>query len=274
MIQLLSAMCWENDVRHKIIRNVPNFGTINTLEANKMKVITVWNMKGGVGKTTTVINLAYNFSVEGYRVLVLDLDPQVNCTPVFVDITGKNKTIRNVLEKGCITGSYIYRSRYKKIDIIKGDIELTEIFAPDILKTALIDVKDVYDIVLIDCRPVFESLTQNAVLASDLILTPAILDRFCLDNLKLVKKLLSRADIHAEWYIFANRIRNVKSQMKIYQEVVGKNEYPFLNTCINDRAAVPNAIAYRKPVMLHQGGSAASRDFIQLAYEVRGIIYG
>lgn len=239
-----------------------------------MKVISVWNMKGGVGKTTTTINLAYNFSIEGYRVLVLDLDPQTNCTPVFSDVTEKNKTIRNVLETGRITGSCIYRSRYKNIDIIKGSDSLTESYAPDILGIALNTLKDSYDIVLADCRPAFEALTQNAVFASDLILTPVILDRFCLDNLKLVKKLLDQSGADADWKIFANRIRNVKSQMEIYQEVVGKNKYPFLNTCINDRAAVPNALAYRKPVMLHQGGSSAARDFTQLAYEVRGIIHG
>lgn len=239
-----------------------------------MKVISVWNMKGGVGKTTTTINLAYNFSVMGYHVLVLDLDPQVNCTPVFAELSEKNKTIQNVLETGRITGSYIYRSRYKNIDVIKGSDSLMESYAPDILKTAFNTVKDAYDIVLADCRPAFEALTQNAVFASDLILTPVILDRFCLDNLKLVKKLLDQSGADADWKIFANRIRNVKSQMEIYQEVVGKNKYPFLNTCINDRAAVPNALAYRKPVMLHQGGSSAARDFTQLAYEVRGIIYG
>ena len=130
-----------------------------------MKAISVWNMKGGVGKTTTTINLAYNFSVMEYHVLVLDLDPQTNCTPVFTNVNEKNKTIRNVLETGRITKNCIYRSRYKNIDVIKGDMRLTETFSPEILQTAFLDIKDTYDIVLIDCRPAFESLTKNAVWA-------------------------------------------------------------------------------------------------------------
>ncbi len=239
-----------------------------------MKAISLWNMKGGVGKTTAAINLAYNFSTMGYNVLVIDLDPQANCTPVFADISENNKTIKNVLETGQMTARCIYRSRYKHIDIIKGDTRLEEIYAPDRLKEALSDVEDIYDLVVMDCRPAFESLAKNAVFASDLILTPVILDRFCLDNLRLVQRLLDQSGVDADWTIFANRIRNVKSQMEIYKEVVGKNNYPFLNTCVNDRAAVPNALAYRKPVMLHQGGSAAARDFTQLSYEVRGMLYG
>ena len=238
-----------------------------------MKTISLFNMKGGVGKTTATINLAYDLSTMGLRVLVIDMDPQVNTTPIFCDIHQKNKTIKDVLETGCV-GRAVYRSRYQRVDIIKGDHQLKETYDCELLNGALNKLDGQYDVILMDCRPSFEALTQNAIYASDIVLTPIILDRFCLDNLQLVQQLLNGFETSRtlEWHVFCNRVRNVKSQMAIYQEITASNEYPFLTTCIEERAAVPNALAYRKPVILHQSGSPATRDFLQLANEVRGLL--
>lgn len=238
-----------------------------------MKTISLFNLKGGVGKTTVTVNLAYNLSTMGLRILVVDMDPQVNTTPIFCDVSQKNKTIKDVLETARV-GRSVYRSRYERVDIIKGDHQLKETYAVGALNSALRELDGQYDVILIDCRPSFEALTQNAVFTSDIVLTPIILDRFCLDNLKLVQQLLNGFETShpLEWHVFCNRVRNVKSQMAIYQEITTSNEYPFLTTCIEERAAVPNALAYRKPVKLHQSGSPATRDFWQLANEVRGLL--
>ena len=240
----------------------------------KATTISIWNMKGGVGKTTSTINLAYELSKMGQRTLVLDMDPQVNCTPVFADISDKNKTVIDVLKSGHVTRSCIYRSRYDNIDIIKGSSNLTENYSPEILKEALKDVQDNYSIILIDCRPSFEALTQNAVFASDLVLTPVVLDRFCFDNLKLVEHIFREAHVSARWKCFANRVRQIKSHMEIYAEVVGQNQYPFLGVCVEEHAAIANALVYRKPVRLHQSGSRAARDYIDLAACVKEVPHG
>ena len=82
-----------------------------------MKVYVVANLKGGVGKTTTTVNVAYTFSEMGGRVLVIDLDPQCNCTRFFAKVNGYSKTVRDVLENPKGINSAVYRTKYQDIDI-------------------------------------------------------------------------------------------------------------------------------------------------------------
>lgn len=235
-----------------------------------MKKISIFNLKGGVGKTTTTINLSYALAQSGKKILIIDMDPQTNTTPVFSNQANTHKTIKDVLDNGCI-GKAIYRSRYKNIDIIEGDPELTEKYDFKTLANILKTVTG-YNYILIDCRPSFENLTKNAVYASDIVLTPVVMDRFCLDNLKLVKRHLKSLEGHTvDWKIFANRIKKVKSQLGIYREIMQLNDYSFLDACIQERAAITNALVYRKPIMLHRKTSPAAQDFFELADEIRGV---
>ena len=102
-----------------------------------MKVYVVANLKGGVGKTTTTVNVAYTFSEMGGRVLVIDLDPQCNCTRFFAKVNGYSKTIRDVLENPKGINSAVYRTKYQDIDIVKGSVKITEQKTPWRLKKAL-----------------------------------------------------------------------------------------------------------------------------------------
>ena len=102
-----------------------------------MKVYVVANLKGGVGKTTTTVNVAYTFSEMGGRVLVIDLDPQCNCTRFFAKVNGYSKTIRDVLENPKGINSAVYRTKYQDIDIVKGSVKITEQKTPWRLKEAL-----------------------------------------------------------------------------------------------------------------------------------------
>ena len=88
-----------------------------------MKVYVIGNLKGGVGKTTTTVNLAYTYAEMGGRTLVIDLDPQCNCTRFFAKVNEYNKTIKDVLEAPEHINSAIYRTKYEDIDIIKGSIK-------------------------------------------------------------------------------------------------------------------------------------------------------
>lgn len=239
-------------------------------------IIAVWNLKGGVGKSTTTINLAYELGTMGHKVLIVDLDPQTNTTPIFTKANENGVTIADVIADARKAKSAVRRTKYENIDIIKGSSALTEGYDEDSLLKALMGVRQEYDLVLIDCQPSCGSLTRNALYAANIVLTPAVLDRFCLDNLRTASDVL--ADIEDEkgeapkWAVYGNRIKNIKSQMTIYQDVMGKYDYPFLGTCVRECAAVPNSLAQRKPVARHAKRSLAAKDFQALAEDVWGVV--
>lgn len=106
-----------------------------------MKVYVVANLKGGVGKTTTTVNVAYTFSQMSRRVLIIDLDTQCNCTKYFAKVNEYNKTIKDVLENPKIINRAIYRTKYKDIDIVKGSIRTPEQKSPWKLKEAIKYIK-------------------------------------------------------------------------------------------------------------------------------------
>jgi len=241
----------------------------------KGTIIAVWNLKGGVGKSTTTINLAYELGTMGHKVLIVDLDPQTNTTPIFTKANENGVTIADVMHEPEKGRSAVRRTKYENIDIIKGSSALTEGYDEYSLLKALMDVRQGYELVVIDCQPSCGSLTRNALYAADIILTPAVLDRFCLDNLRTASDILTDVESEKEetskWIVFANRIRNIKSQMIIYQDVMGKCDYPFLGTCVRECAAIPNALVQRKPVARHARRSPAAKDFQALAEDVLGV---
>lgn len=247
-----------------------------------MRVYAVWNGKGGTGKTTTAVNLAYNLSVLGQKVLLVDLDPQTNATPFFTKANENAYTVRNLFRdlfehpekvKRCI-----YRSKYPLLDVIKGDTHLSEADAHDdyTIKDALWNVKAEYDVAVIDCRPSFENLTRNALCAADILVTPIQLDGYCKDNLALVQRMYDEiladySDHEIEWKVFANRVKLLKSSRNIYSELMTKYTYPLVTTCVSDRAAVSSATVAKKPLLKHRKNDAATEDFMSLTRELMGV---
>ena len=206
------------------------------------KVYAVWNEKGGVGKSTTTVNLASIFAERGKRVLIVDYDPQNNTTPFFTQANENRKTVLDAIREPEKVKSCIYRSKYQNIDIIKGNSKLKDEGCHlGSLHVALETVKERYDNIFIDCRTSHENLTYSALLAADVILTPVILDGYCRDNLAHVKETID--DIRylypkTQWYLFANRVENRKTQKEIFLDMVQRHDYPFLETCIVKRVAV------------------------------------
>ena len=247
-----------------------------------MRVYAVWNGKGGTGKTTTAVNLAYNLSVLGQKVLLVDLDPQTNATPFFTKANENAYTVRNLFRelfehpekvKRCI-----YRSKYPLLDVIKGDTHLSEADAHDdyTIKDALWNVKAEYDVAVIDCRPSFENLTRNALCAADILVTPIQLDGYCKDNLALVQRMYDEIltdypDHEIEWKVFANKVRLLKASRNIYSELMTKYTYPLVTTCVSDRAAVSSATVAKKPLLKHRKNDVATEDFMSLTKELMGV---
>lgn len=167
------------------------------------QIIAVTNQKGGVGKTTTTINVAYNLAKEGKRVLLVDLDPQGNATSG-LSVSKASSTTRDVLSKKVELKEAVQKTAYKDLSVLPTDAELatleTEIAtAKDRairLKQVLVDAQ--YDVVLIDCPPSLGLLTVNALTAANSVIIPVQTEYYALEGLgqlletmKLVRQALN-----------------------------------------------------------------------------------
>lgn len=244
-----------------------------------MYTYAIGNLKGGTGKTTSAVNLAYSLSLLGKRVLVIDADPQTNLTPFFTKANQNGKTIWDVLSAPERVKRCIYHSRYPGIDIIKGDPALQEgdVTSRGWLVSVLGQLQEVYDICIIDTRPAFENIAVSAVVAADAFLTPACLDKFCRDNLALVEEFLGSLpeEYRPEWMVFATKVdANRRSQRAIYKDLLARHDYPFLDTCISRSADIDNALDLYKPVRKHRGKSRCPPDYMDLAEELQRLREG
>ena len=241
-----------------------------------MYTYAISNLKGGVGKTTSAVNLAYSMSALGRKVLVVDADPQANLTPFFAKLSPQGKTLKDVLNDPRKVRGCIYRTKYPGIDIIRGNTSLQEKDALHgwQLAEALEILPDTYDDCIIDTRPAFEGLTFSAVVAADMLLTPACLDKFCRDNLALVDEYLDtvQEDYRPKWKVFATKVDcSRKAQRAIYEDLLSRHDYPFLENCISRSAAVDNALDLYKPVIRHRAKNQVAQDYMDLAAELLGM---
>ena len=171
------------------------------------KIVTFINQKGGVGKTTTCVNMASYLALMGKKVLLLDMDPQGNASSsVGIDKDVKQKTIYNVMAEDNEIEDVIQTTKIKGMDVIPSDVDLAgaEIelvqmnYREKVVRRILSRVKDIYDYICIDCPPSLGLLTVNALTACDSVIIPIQCEYFALEGLtqlmntiKLVKKHLN-----------------------------------------------------------------------------------
>ena len=137
------------------------------------------------------------------------------------------------------------------------------------MKDAFQNLKKEYDYCIIDTRPVFDNLTKNAFHVADIMLTPIKFDNYCRDNLALVEQFVNEyADEKMEWKIFANMVANGKAQRETMADLIGKHDYPILDTCVSRSAVVDNALNLYKPVLKHRRLSSVAQDYLELAKEL------
>ena len=156
------------------------------------KIISVANQKGGVGKTTTSINLTAALADAGKKVLIVDIDPQGNTTSGFgVDKNEQDNTVYELLLDECTVNEAILRDIYPGVDMIPSNINLAaaEIeligieYKEFILRDALDYIRDDYDYILLDCPPSLNVLTVNAMTASDTVIVPIQCEYYALEGL-------------------------------------------------------------------------------------------
>ncbi len=245
------------------------------------KTIAVVNQKGGVGKTTTCVNLAAALQATGKRVLVCDFDPQGNATSgLGVDKTTVSPSIYDVLINQAEPARAIVSTNWA--DVMPSNKALAgatvELIALDRreyrLKDALALVKDKYDFILIDCPPSLELLTLNGLCAADTLLVPVQCEYYALEGLsdllstvRIVKRGLNTA-IDLEGVVLTMYDGRTNLSMQVAEEV--KRHFPgkVYATVIPRNVRLSEAPSHGKPIIAYDAFSRGAEAYIALAEEV------
>ncbi|KJY70339.1 ParA family protein [Vibrio sp. SCSIO 43132] len=247
------------------------------------RIISIANQKGGVGKTTTCINLAASMAATKRKVLVIDLDPQGNATMASgVDKYNVEATAFDLLVEDTPFEHVVTRTTSGGYDLIaaNGDvtaaeIKLMEVFAREVrLKNALASVRDNYDFIFIDCPPSLNLLTINAMAASDSVLVPMQCEYFALEGLTALMDTISKLaavvnenlkieGLLRTMYDPRNRLSNeVSDQLKTH---FGDKVY---RTVIPRNVRLAEAPSHGKPAMYYDKYSAGAKAYLALAGEM------
>lgn len=247
------------------------------------KIVAIANQKGGVGKTTTCINLAASMAATKRKILVVDLDPQGNATMASgVDKYQVEATAYDLLVEDTPFDEVVYRSTSGNYDLIaaNGDvtaaeIKLMEVFAREVrLKNALESIRDNYDFIFIDCPPSLNLLTINAMAAADSVLVPMQCEYFALEGLTALMDTISKLaavvnenlkieGLLRTMYDPRNRLSNeVSDQLKKH---FGSKVY---RTVIPRNVRLAEAPSHGKPAMYYDKYSAGAKAYLALAGEM------
>lgn len=247
------------------------------------KIIAIANQKGGVGKTTTSINLAASLGVLEKKVLLIDADPQANATSgLGIDVETVELGTYQLLEHSIKAEEAIIKTSSPNLDIIPSHIDLVaieiELVDKDereyMLKKAITHLKKKYDYILIDCAPSLGLLTLNALTAADSVIIPIQCEYFALEGLgKLLNTIKSVQKIHNKNLDIEGLLLTMyDSRLRLSNQVVDEvqkhfNEMVF-TTIIQRNVRLSEAPSYGESIINYDASSKGANNYLSLAHEI------
>ena len=247
------------------------------------RIIGVANQKGGVGKTTTAINLAASFAVLEFKTLLVDADPQANSTTgVGFDLHNVTNSLYDCMINEAKARDVILKSEIPNLDLIPSHIDLVGaeiemINYPSremVLKNLLEAVRDDYDFIIIDCSPSLGLITVNALTAADSVIVPVQCEFFALEGLgKLLNTIkIVQSRLNTSLVIEGILMTMYDGRLRLCNQVVSEVRRHFedmvFSTIIHRNARLAEAPSFGKPVVLYDANSKGSMNYLNLAKEI------
>lgn len=247
------------------------------------KIVSLTNQKGGVGKTTTSVNLAVSFAVSEVKTLLIDLDPQSNATTGLEQIANEPKgTIYDAIIRGTEAKDIITNTELKFLDMITStndlvgaEVELVNVMAREHqLEKVLKSIRKKYDYILIDCPPSLGLLTLNALTCSNAVIIPIQCEYYALEGLgqllntvRLVQKNLNR-NLEIEGVLLTMYDSRLNLSKQVADEVKGFFKDKIFETIIHRNVRLSEAPSFGKPALLYDANSTGAQNYISLVEEI------